>query len=79
MDNVRKIITPTALWSDFNDSLPLKESKVNEMIYDGIIYSEVYFSGRETESGRVRIYGLYARPQNLPSGRKIGGGLILTD
>lgn len=79
MDNVRKIITPTALWSDFNDSLPLKESKVNEMIYDGIIYSEVYFSGRETESGRVRIYGLYARPQNLPAGRKIGGILILPD
>ena len=58
MEIVRKILTPTALWSDFNDSLPLKESKVNEMVYDGIIYSEVYFSGRETESGRVRIYGL---------------------
>jgi len=79
MEIVRKILTPTALWSDFNDGLPLKESVVNEMIYDGIIYSEVYFSGRETVSGRVRIYGLYARPQNLPSGRKIGGVLILPD
>ena len=79
MEIVRKILTPTALWSDFNDTLPLKESKVNEMVYDGIIYSEVYFSGRETESGRVRIYGLYARPKNLPDGRKIGGVLILPD
>ena len=79
MDNVRKILTPTALWTDFNDSLPLKESIVNEMVYDGIIYSEIYFSGRETESGRVRIYGLYARPQKMPSGRKISGVLILPD
>jgi len=79
MEIARKILTPAALWSDFNDTLPLKESKVNEMVYDGIVYSEVYFSGRETESGRVRIYGLYARPQNLPSGRKVGGILILPD
>ncbi len=79
METVRKILTPTAMWTDFNDSLPLKESKINEMTYDGISYSEVYFSGRETESGRVRIYGLYARPQNLPDNRKLGGILILPD
>ncbi len=75
----RKILTPTAMWSDFDDSLPLKESKVNEMTYDGIVYSEVYFSGRETPSGRVRIYGLYARPQVISPGKKIGGVLILPD
>lgn len=79
MEIVRKILTPTALWSDFNDGLPLRESKVNEMVYDGIVYSEVYFSGRETESGRVRIYGLYAKPQNLSANKKIGGVLILPD
>ena len=79
MENVRKILTPSAIWKDFNSDLPLKESKVNEMTYDGISYVEVYFSGRETESGRVRIYGLYARPQPLPMNRKLGAVLLLPD
>ncbi len=79
MENVRKILTPSAVWKDFNSDLPLKESKVNEMTYDGISYVEVYFSGRETESGRVRIYGLYARPQPLPMNRKLGAVLLLPD
>ncbi|MBQ7408190.1 MAG: dienelactone hydrolase family protein, partial [Clostridia bacterium] len=79
MENVRKILTPSAIWKNFNGDLPLKESKVNEMTYDGITYIEVYFSGRETESGRVRIYGLYARPQPLPMNRKLGAVLILPD
>lgn len=79
MEIVRKILTPTALWSDFNDSLPLRESVVNEMTYDGIVYTEVYFSGRETQSGRVRVYGLYAKPHNLPATKKLGGVLILPD
>lgn len=79
MENVRKILTPSAIWKGFKGDLPLKESKVNEMTYDGITYVEIYFSGRETESGRVRIYGLYARPQPLPMNRKLGAVLILPD
>ncbi|MDY4186284.1 MAG: dienelactone hydrolase family protein [Candidatus Borkfalkiaceae bacterium] len=74
-----KILTPSALWKDFRGDLPLKESKINEMTYDGISYTEVYFSGRETETGRVRIYGLYARPTVLPKNRKLGGILVLPD
>lgn len=79
METARKILTPQAIWSDFDDSLPLKDLSINEMSYDGITYSEVYFSGRETGSGRVRIYGLYARPKDLPANRKMGGVLILPD
>ena len=79
MDSVRKILTPSAVWKDFKGNLPLKDSKVNEMTYDGISYNEVYFSGREINSSRVRIYGLYARPNPLPSNRKIGAVLILPD
>lgn len=74
-----KILTPSAVWKDFKGDLPLKESKINEMTYDGISYTEVYFSGRKTESGRVRVYGLYARPVVLPKNRKPGGVLILPD
>lgn len=74
-----KILTPSAIWKDFKGDLPLKESKINEMTYDGISYTEVYFSGRETETGRVRIYGLYARPVVFPKSRKPGGVLILPD
>lgn len=79
MDSVRKILTPSAVWKDFKGDLPLKDSKVNEMTYDGISYSEVYFSGREINSSRVRIYGLYARPNPLPANRKIGALLIMPD
>lgn len=79
MDNVRKILTPSAVWNGFKGDLPLKDSKVHEMTYDGITYAEVYFSGREINSSRVRIYGLYARPNPLPSNRKIGAVLILPD
>ncbi len=79
MDSVRKILTPSAVWKDFKGDLPLKDSKVNEMTYDGISYSEVYFSGREINSSRVRVYGLYARPNPLPANRKIGALLIMPD
>ena len=79
MDSVRKILTPSAVWKDFNGDLPLKDSKINEMSYDGISYAEVYFSGREYNSSRVRIYGLYARPNPLPANRKLGAVLIMPD
>ncbi len=79
MDSVRKILTPSAVWKDFKGDLPLKDSKINEMTYDGISYSEVYFSGREINSSRVRIYGLYARPNPLPANRKLGAVLIMPD
>ncbi len=79
MDSVRKILTPSAVWKDFKGDLPLKDSKVNEMNYDGISYAEVYFSGREINASRVRVYGLYARPNPLPTNRKIGAVLIMPD
>ena len=44
MDSVRKILTPSAIWGKFKGDLPLKESKVSEMTYDKITYTEVYFS-----------------------------------
>jgi dienelactone hydrolase len=55
------ILTPVTLWKDFNNNLPLNESIIKELTLDGIIYTEVYFSGRETSGGRPRIYALYAK------------------
>jgi len=55
------ILTPVTLWKDFNNDLPLNESIIKELKLDNIIYTEVYFSGRETTGGRPRIYGMYAR------------------
>lgn len=52
-----KILTPVSLWSDFDASLPPRESIAGEMRMDNLKFSDVYFSGRETACGRVRIFG----------------------
>ncbi|MGN1235398.1 MAG: alpha/beta hydrolase family protein, partial [Christensenellaceae bacterium] len=56
------IMTPLSLWKDFDDSLSLDPFRVRREEKDGILYEYVYFSGRKTNEGRVRIYGLFARP-----------------
>ena len=69
------ILTPISLWSDFDLTLPLKESKINVVPLGIADYNYVYFSGRQTETGRPRIYGLYAK-QKVNSK---GSMLILPD
>ncbi len=59
---IKNIITPTALWKDFDISQPLQEQIVEEYIQDNVIFQSVFFSGRKTRAGKVRIYGLFARP-----------------
>lgn len=59
---MHSILTPLALWRKFDDSLPLNEFVVKREETDGISYSFLCFSGRKTKTGRVRIYGLFARP-----------------
>ena len=59
---MHSILTPLALWRKFDDSQPLNEFIVKREEKDGILYSFLCFSGRKTETGRVRIYGLFARP-----------------
>ncbi|MBO4263026.1 MAG: dienelactone hydrolase family protein [Clostridia bacterium] len=58
-----KFLTPKSLWEDFDGSEPLKETKIDEMRYNGIVYEKYYFSGRTTETDRVRIFGLYVSPE----------------
>lgn len=54
------ILTPTVLWNDFDDSLELNSEILNEREEDGIKYENVFFCGRETGEGRVKIYGVFA-------------------
>lgn len=67
------------VWKDFSPNLPLKESVTGEEIFDNITYSDVYFSGRETPDGRVRIYGVYARSVGMVKISHKAGILILPD
>lgn len=54
------ILSPVTLWENFDDTLPLKESVVKETVLPGERVSWVLFSGRETETGRVRIFATYS-------------------
>ena len=69
------VLTPVTLWQAFDDSLPLKEIKLNTYSIQSANISNVYFSGRQTEKGRVRIFGVYAEPTK----KSIGSLLLLPD
>lgn len=56
------ILTPITLWKDFDDTLPFEEETISEREVDGVLYREVYFLGRRTQFGRVKIYAKYATP-----------------
>ena len=74
-----EILSPAKVWEDFTPSLPLKESKVSEDVIDNVVYNHMYFYGRDTGQGRVRIYAVYAK--NRVSGKKTpkAGLLIIPD
>ena len=78
MDN-NFILSPVMLWRDFTVKYPLQESKTSEEVFDNVIYSDVYFSGRETEQGRVRIFGVYATSRGVKMAAKNACVLILPD
>ena len=71
-----EIVTPIALWRDFDDTLPLKATVLNQSVLNGVVLDEIYFSGRQTKTGRVRIYAANFRPQETAA---CGSVLILND
>lgn len=71
-----EIVTPIALWRDFDDTLPLKATVLNQSAVNGVMLDEIYFSGRQTKSGRVRIFGVNFHPQ---TSAVTGAVLILND
>ena len=55
-----KIYTPITLWQNFSYDLPITEEVINETEKGGIIYKKIYFSGKKTEKGQVKIFGMCA-------------------
>ena len=57
-----KILTPLAVWSDFDASLPLHAQIVQEESSDGILLSHVRFDAQAVGGVRVRVAARLARP-----------------
>lgn len=55
------------LWRDFDESLPLNATVFSESEGENFIRRELVFYGRETGSGRVRIYAQYYTPKGVES------------
>lgn len=68
------ILSPVMLWENFDATLPLKESDTGEEVYGDVVYKELYFSGRDTDDGRIRVFGVYAKSKS--SGKKSNKGAI---
>ncbi|MBP5177519.1 MAG: hypothetical protein ILP02_02925 [Clostridia bacterium] len=79
LDKTSTILSPAMLWRSFNYTLPLKESKISEDVFDNVVYSHMYFYGRDTGEGRVRIYGVYAKPRTTGKKAPKAGLLIIPD
>lgn len=73
------ILSPVMLWQDFDANEPLRESKTGEEVYGDVVYSDIYFSGRRTSSGNVRVYGVLARSKTAAKKSQKGAILILPD
>lgn len=61
------ILTPVSLWSDFDSQLSTEVFSCEVRIADGIKYEYVSFYGRNTQKGRVLIYGVIASSEASPS------------
>lgn len=70
------ILTPLSLWSSFDDSLDIYPEILSVVDEDDIRVEKLYFLGRETAEGRVKIAAYYARNLNGSAAETI---LILPD
>lgn len=71
-----KILTPTTLWSDFDDSLPVEETVLHREEGEKLRLYTVRFSGRAVGEERVGIFARYAEPSD---GETVPALLILPD
>ena len=60
------ILTPLAIWKNFNCDLPLEATILERTVSDGIVFEKVSFLGRDTEGGRVKIFGELAASVAAP-------------
>ena len=54
------ILTPVSLWKNFDDSLDTQPQTVLQKVEDGVKTEFMYIPGRETGSGRVKIFAAFA-------------------
>lgn len=64
---LNSFLTKNTLWAGFDANKSLQPSKINEVRYDGITYAEYFFSGRDVKGERVRIFGMFATPDDVKS------------
>ena len=57
-----KILTPITLWSDFNDSLPIQCTVLEEREEDGVLLRKLRCFGRDVGGVRVNIFAVYCAP-----------------
>ena len=65
------IITPVALWSSFDDTLDVFPEILSAVDEDDIRLEKLYFQGRQTENGRVKIAAAYARSLSNPAAETV--------
>lgn len=70
------ILTPLSLWNSFDDSLDVFPEILSVTDEDDIRIEKLYFLGRETGAGRVKIAAVYARSLSNASPETV---LILPD
>lgn len=67
------ILTPTAVWKDFNLNGEIKSEILSESTKGGISVTHLRISGRKTVDGEVGIYGVITRKAQL----KLAPALII--
>ena len=61
------ILTPKAVWSDFNITTTPKAEIIDEITKDGVTYTRMYIEGNEVGDSKTLIYGLLAKKERLTS------------
>lgn len=61
------ILTPITIWKNFVIDDNFQESFISELSYDGIVFKNLYFSGREVGNEKVRIFATLAQNISVSS------------
>ena len=62
-----KILTPITLWSDFDDSLPIQCTVLEEREENGVLLRKLRYFGRDVGGVRVNIFAVYCAPSGEDS------------
>ena len=71
-----KILTPITLWSDFDDSLPIQCTVLEDREENGVLLRKLRYFGRDVGGVRVNIFAVYCAPSGEDSAPAL---LVLPD